>query len=106
MEEEILKLKSFLSLVNLYLERFLNGHNLSNLVSQLDSETFLYEYYKDMGSEEDIEYLKNYMGFIESDEDVEENWYALAYAASIFLNTRKTGNKLIDSYILKMTKRD
>ena len=36
------------------------------------------------------------------DEDIENNRYALAYAASKYFNTSETGNKQVDKYILQM----
>ena len=39
---------------------------------------------------------------IEKDEDIENNRYALAYAASKYFNTTETGNKQVDKYILQM----
>ena len=35
-------------------------------------------------------------------EDIENNRYALAYAASKYFNTTETGNKQVDKYILQM----
>ena len=42
-----------------------------------------------------------YAGFKLS-EVIKENKYALAYAASKYFNTCKTGNKKVDEYILRM----
>ena len=39
---------------------------------------------------------------MKKDEDIENNRYALAYAASKYFNTTETGNKQIDKYILQM----
>ena len=100
--EQLQKIKQFCKLSGIYYGRMKRGMTVSQLVSQLDSEQFIYEYYKDSN---DIELL-SYTGFIEKDEDIEENWYALAKAAKDFYNTNKTGNKIIDEYILKMSIRE
>lgn len=42
------------------------------------------------------------MWIYKKDEDIKENKYALAYAASKYFNTCKTGNKKVDEYILRM----
>ena len=92
------QLKSFCILSGVYYRRFQRGMSIGNLVSQLDTEECIYNYYKQTKDEE----LKEYTGFIENDEDIEENYYALAKAAKDFFNKEETGNKIVDEYILKM----
>ena len=99
--EPFLKIKQFSKLSGIYYGRLKRGMTVSQLVSQLDTEQFVYECYKDAKDS----YLLDYTGFIENDEDIEENWYALAKAVYDFYQTRQTGNKIIDEYILKMSKR-
>ncbi len=97
MEEK--NLNKFLKLVNIYYERLLSGVSVHDLVSQLDTECFLYDYNKIAK----IDDLSNYVGFIEKQEDKEENWYALSYAVYRFLGNNFSNNQTIDKYILQMT---
>lgn len=92
------ELKNFLFLVNIYMNEFYAGFTLLEALFKLDDEIFIYEYNKDLN----IEDLKELCGFIEKDDDIENNRYALAYAASKYFNTYKTGNKKVDEYILRM----
>ena len=84
------ELKNFLFLVNVYTSEFYAGFKLSEVISKLDDEILVYEYNKELN----IEDLKPLCGFIKKD--------ALAYAASKYFNTCKTGNKKVDEYILRM----
>ncbi len=95
-------IKGFLLLSNVYYERLMGGKSVSELASQLSTEECIYLYNKHVKSED----LKDKTGFIEKDSDIEDNWYALSYAASKYLNTLSTGHKVFDNYILKMAKRD
>lgn len=97
-KEKMEELKNFLFLVNVYMSEFYAGFTLSEVISKLDDEILVYEYNKELN----IEDLKPLCGFIKKDEDIKENKYALAYAASRYLNTYKTGNKKVDEYILRM----
>lgn len=90
--------KNFMSLVNIYTQRLTLGNSVYNLVTNLEEEILIYEYNKIELSNE----LKALCGFIEKDEDIENNRYALAYAASKYFNTTETGNKQVDKYILQM----
>lgn len=91
-------LKEFLMLSDVYYQRLKRGISLSNLVNQLEDEIYIYQYSKATSDED----LIHFSGFIEKDEDIESNYYALSYAASKYLNTCKTDNKKVDEYILKM----
>ena len=95
------RIKSFSILSGVYFRRFQRGMSLSNLLSQLDNEIFLYHCFKDMKDNS----LLGFTGFIEKDEDIEENYYALAKAYYDYSKKIKCGNIIIDEYILKMTKR-
>lgn len=99
--KDLVELKSFLSLVNVYYERLLRGHTIYNLVSQLDTECAIFDYNK-IAEEQD---LIEHTGFVDKEEDKENNWYALSYAAYRFLDNNITNNETIDKYILKMTER-
>ena len=92
------ELKNFLFLVNVYISEFYLGETISDVLSKLDDQILVYEYNKEL----DIEELKPLCGFIKKDEDIKENKYALAYAASKYFNTFKNGNKKVDNYILRM----
>ena len=98
---EIQKIKNFCILSGVYYRRLQRGLSVSNLVCQLDNEIFIYECYKSLGETDILEYT----GFIEKDEDIEENWYALAKAVYDFTQKEETGSKLVDEYILKMRNR-
>ena len=98
---ELQKLKSFCNLSGVYFRRLQRGMSIGNLVSQLDNEIFVYQYYKDMGELNNMEYN----GFIEKDDDIEENWYALTKAIYDFTQKEETGKKIIDDYILTMRNR-
>jgi len=93
------ELKMFLNLSGVYFRRFQRGMTISQLVSQLDSEIFIYECSKEA---HDLDLL-HYSGFIEKDEDIEENYYALAKAFYDFTHLKESGKEIIDEYILKMT---
>lgn len=95
------RIKSFCILSGVYYRRLERGMTISQLVSQLDNEIFIYQYYKDLN---DLEHV-DFNGFIEKDEDIEENYYALAKAYYDFTRTTQTGKDIIDEYILKMTVR-
>lgn len=95
-------LKSFLILSNVYYEKLMTGKSVSDIAGELSVKECIYQYNKVLNAED----LKDYVGLIEKDADIENNWYALSYAASKYLNTLNTGHKTVDSYILKMTKRD
>lgn len=95
----IQRIKSFSILSSVYYRRFQRGMTLSQLLSQLDNEIFIYNCSKDTN---DISLLE-YAGFIEKDEDIEENYYALAKAYFDFTKKYESGNEIIDDYILKMT---
>lgn len=97
-KEKIEELKNFLFLVNIYMSEFYAGFTLLEVISKLDDEILVYEYNKELN----IEDLKPLCGFIKKDEDIKENKYAIAYAASKYFNTYKTGNKKVDEYILRM----
>lgn len=99
--DDLIKLKKFIILSDVYYKRLKRGMSISNLVNQLDTEEYIYRYNKDYN---DLE-LNNYTGFIENDEDVIDNWCALSKAAYEFNNFNETGNKIVDEYILKMKKR-
>ncbi len=92
-------LRDFMSLVTVYLYRLDRGLSIYQLQTNLEEEILIYMYNKEENSED----LKALSGFIEKDEDIEKNRYALAYAISKKFNTRETGNKDIDEYILKMS---
>lgn len=92
------QLKSFCILSGVYYRRLQRGMSIGNLVSQLDTEEYIYRYNKEIN---DLE-LKEHTGFIECDEDIEENYYALAKAVYDFTQNEENGNKIIDEYILKM----
>ena len=81
-----------------FMSRLTLGNSVYNLVTNLEEEILIYEYNKIELSNE----LKALCGFIEKDEDIENNRYALAYAASKYFNTTETGNKQVDKYILQM----
>ena len=98
---ELQKLKRFCNLSGVYFRRLQRGMTISNLVSQLDTEIFLYECYKNIS---DPNFL-DYSGFIESEEDIEDNWYALSKAVYDFTQKEETGNKIVNQYILKMRNR-
>lgn len=93
------RIKSFSKLSGVYYRRFQRGMTISQLISQLDNEIFLYECSKDAN---DLDLLR-YTGFIEKDEDIEENYYALAKAFFDFTHKKESGKDIIDDYILKMT---
>ena len=93
------RIKSFSILSGVYFRRFQRGMTLSQLLSQLDNEIFIYDCFKDTG---DIDLL-SYSGFIEKDEDIEENYYALAKAYYDFTQKKESGKEIVDDYILKMT---
>ena len=95
------RLKIFLKLSGVYYNRFKRGMTLENLLSQLDNEIFIYEYYKALN---DLEHAE-YNGFIEKDEDIEENFFALAKAYCDFTKTNESTNEMINEYILKMKNR-
>ena len=99
--ELLQKIKMFSNLSGVYYRRLQRGMTIGQLVSQLDNEEFLFHCGKDYG---DLSLLE-YTGFIEKEEDIEENWYALAKAVHDFYNSKETGNKIIDEYILKMSNR-
>lgn len=99
--ELLQRIKMFSNLSGVYYRRLQRGMTISQLVSQLDNEEFLFRCSKDYGDPSLLEYT----GFIETEEDIEENWYALAKAAHDFYNAKETGNKIIDEYILKMSNR-
>ena len=92
------RLKSFCILSGVYYRRLERGMSISNLVSQLDTEECIYKFNKDINDEE----LKSHTGFIEKDEDIEENYYALAKAVYDFTKEEQTSNKIVNEYILKM----
>ena len=98
---ELIKLKKFIMLSDVYYKRLKRGMSINNLISQLDTEEYIYRYNKDYDDEE----LNNYTGFIENDEDIIDNWYALSKAAYEFNDCKETGNKIVDEYILKMKNR-
>ena len=93
------RIKNFSILSGVYFRRLKRGMTISQLLSQLDNEVFLFNCYKDAN---DIDLL-HYTGFIEKEEDIEENYYALAKAYYDFTQTYKSGKEIIDDYILKMT---
>lgn len=95
------KIKEFCILSGVYYRRFQRGMTISQLISQLDNEVFIYQYYKDLN---DLEHME-YNGFIEEDEDIEDNYYALAKAYYDFTQKKESGKEIIDEYILKMTNR-
>lgn len=95
------QLKNFSILSGVYYRRLQRGMTVSQLVSQLDNEIFIYDCYKE-GSDND---LLNFTGFIEKEEDIEDNYYAIAKAYYDFSNKKESGKDIIDDYILKMTKR-
>lgn len=95
-------LKSFLILSSVYYEKLMNGKSISEITEELSVKECIYYYNKEINAED----LKDYVGLIEKDADVENNWYALSYAVAKYLNTINTGHKSVDNYILKMTKRD
>lgn len=95
------KIKSFSILSGVYFRRFQRGITLNQLISQLDNEIFIFNCYKDLKDPE----LLNYCGFIEKEEDIEENYYALAKAYVDFTQNYSSGKEIVDEYILKMTKR-
>lgn len=98
---ELQKLKIFCNLSGVYFRRLQRGMSIGNLVSQLDTEVFLYECYRDIKDPSILEYC----GFIENDEEIDANWYALAKAVYDFTQKEENGNKIIDEYILKMRNR-
>ena len=93
------RIKSFSILSGVYFRRFQRGMNLSQLLSQLDNEIFLYNCYKEYNDSSLLEFT----GFIEKEEDIEENYYALAKAYYDFTQKQTSGKEIIDDYILKMT---
>ena len=93
------QLKMFSNLSGVYYRRLQRGMTISQLVSQLDTEIYIYEWSKNSNDDE----LLNYSGFIEKEEDIEENYYALAKAYVDFTHSKESGKKIIDDYILKMT---
>lgn len=93
------QLKSFSILSGVYYRRFQRGMTISQLLGQLDNEVFIYNCFK--GADDND--LLNYTGFIEKDEDIEENYYALSKAYYDYTNKKESGKKIIDDYILKMT---
>ena len=95
---ELQKLKRFCNLSSVYFRRLQRGMSVANLVCQLDTEIFIYEYYRDMGELNNMEFN----GFIYKDEDIEENWYALAKAVYDYTKCKETGKKVLDEYMLKM----
>ncbi|MBQ9023697.1 MAG: hypothetical protein IJ105_00580 [Bacilli bacterium] len=95
------RIKSFSILSGVYYRRLQRGMTISQLISQLDNEIFLYECSK---TANDLDLL-HYTGFIEKDEDIEENYYALAKAYFDFTQKLESGKEIIDEYILKMTTR-
>ena len=95
------RLKQFSILSGVYYRRLQRGMTISQLLSQLDNEIFLYNCYKDFKDEE----LLHFTGFIDSDEDIEENYYALSKAYYDFTNKYESGKKIIDEHILQMTLR-
>ena len=96
---ELQRIKEFCKLSGVYFRRLQRGMTISDLVNQLDSEIFVYEYYRDMGELDKVEYN----GFIYKDEDIEENWCALAKAIYDFKHCKETGNKIVDKYMLTMS---
>lgn len=100
-DDYLKKIKYFSILSGVYYRRFQRGLTLSQLLSQLDNEVFMYQYYKDSN---DLEYME-YNGFIEKDEDIEENYYALSKAYVDFTHSKESGKEIVNQYILKMTKR-
>ena len=98
---ELQKIKEFCKLSGVYFRRLQRGRNVSDLVNQLDNEVFIYEYYKDIKELDKMEYN----GFIYKDEDIKENWYALAKAIYDYKHCKETGNKIVDEYMLEMSNR-
>ena len=98
---ELQKIKEFCILSGVYYRRLQRGMSIANLVSQLDTEIFIYEYYRDIKELDKMEYN----GFINKDDDIEENWYALAKAVYDFTQNEETGKKELNEYILKMSNR-
>ena len=96
--EELIKLKKFINLSDIYLKRLNRGMTINNLINQLDTEEYIYTYNQQCNEPN----LNDYTGFIENDEDIIDNWYALAKASYEFNNKQLTKNKIIDEYILKM----
>lgn len=95
------QLKSFCILSGVYYRRLQRGMSIGNLVSQLDTEEYIYRYNKEVNDPE----LKEHTGFIETDEDIEENYYALSKAYVDFTHSKESGKEIVNQYILKMTKR-
>ena len=95
------RLKSFSILSGVYFRRFERGLTLSQLISQLDNEVFIYKCSKAANDSD----LLNYCGFIEKDDDIEENYYALAKAYVDFTNLKICDKEIVNQYILKMTTR-
>ena len=98
---ELEKIKNFCKLSGVYFRRLQRGMSIINLVSQLDTEVFMYECYKSSNDPSMLEYSS----FIEKEEDIEENWYALSKAVYDFTQKEETGRKIVDEYILKMRNR-
>ena len=130
---ELKRIKEFCKLSGVYFRRLQRGICANNLANQLDSEVFIYEYYRDIGELDKMEYN----GFINKDEDIDENWYALTKAVydiisemksypeefenmheespeayeklkklvNNFTQNQTTGIKDIDKYLLKMSNR-
>ena len=67
---------------------------LSNLI--IKNEFTKYKEKQQLGKIEEI------VNSIQDQYNIKENKYALAYAAAKYFNTRKTGNKKVDEYILRM----
>ena len=95
------QIKQFCKLSGVYYRRFQRGMSLENLLSQLDNEIFIYNYYKIAN---DLEHAE-YNGFIEKDEDIEENYYALTKAYVDFTQKEECNNEIVNEYILKMKNR-
>lgn len=99
--EYLQRIRDFSKLSGIYYGRLKRGMTINQLVCQLDNEEFLFNCSKDCNDTG----LLDYTGFIEKEEDIEQNWYALAKAAYDFYQTRQTNNKIVDEYILKMSTR-
>lgn len=97
MNNTVIKQKSFLNLCNHYYQKFVDGVSLDEAILKLTTEECIYLYNKDIEAED----LKNQTGLIEKDEDILENWKALAFAIYKFFDKEKIGHEVIDPYILE-----
>ena len=95
------RIKDFCILSGVYYRRLQRGMTVSQLVSQLDTEEYIYNCYKslnegNLNEHVNVEDLFAYTGFLEKDEDIEANWYALSKAIYDYSHNVSTGNKTVD----------